>query len=371
VDDGVLVPSIRGQAIDRGLEDDRVYHYGVFTIYKTPGEPARVSRGVVVSAMPSAPISSIIEPTLSRHDDGPIRVSWNPPARGKVVVIRSARPLPHVPGDRLTRKEVDALDGVWLTRSADDHALDRRPLETGVCHYTAMIAWANQYVVGRSAAYSHVRDPSDLRAVRSGKAGKVLLRWRWSPRGGKARVVSKALGFPTSWDDPQAISATVDELEFSRLGYFPLLLPPDQPGPWHVAVYTVLTVEGREIVSPGLDPSSRTIVPGPHSDVCVSYSLKAPSLFMKTWTVQFRTEPPGATIPPTVLVAHPRTVPLSAEDGETVAIFPAARDGEQFSVRTNLDSGSHRMRIFTDPHTSPENQPPIRLRHPEAEGTRV
>ncbi len=369
--DGVLVPSMRGQALDRGLDDDRVYHYGAFSIYQSPGEPVRVSRGVAVSAMPSAPISAIVEPSLTRQDDGPIRVSWSPPQRGKVVVIRSLRALPHAPGDRLARKDVDAVEGVWLTRTADDHAIDRRPLETGVCHYTAMISWANQYVVGRSAAYSHVCDPSDLRAVRSGKAGKVLLRWRWSPRGGKARIVYRQGSFPVQWDDPQALSSTVDELEFSRLGYYPLMLPPDQPGPWHVAVYTVVTVEGREIVSPGLDPSSRTIVPGPLSDVSVSYTLRPPSLFLRTWTVQFRTEPPGATIPPTVLVAHPRTVPLSADDGETVAVFPAASDGEQFSIRTNLDTGTHRMRIFTDPHATLENMPPIRLRHPEAEGTRV
>ena len=371
MDDGDVIPSLRGQAIDRNLEDDRVYHYGVFAIYRANDTRLVGSRGAFVSGMPTAPIATIVEPSLSRHEHGPVRVSWTIPARGKVVVFRSSRPIPHPPGDHITRKVADALDGIWLTRSADDHALDRRPPDLGICHYTAMISWAGQFTVGRSAAFSNVPDPSDLRAVRSGKGGKVLLRWRWSPRGGKVRVLYRAGAFPSGPDDPLAHSVMVEEGEFSRLGYFPLVLPPHEEGPWHVSVITVAGVDGQEIVSPGLDPSSRTVVPGPHAEVFVSYSVRAPGLFGKTWTVQFRTEPSGSVIPPTVLVAHPRTVPLSADDGETVAAFPASHDGEQFTIRTKADLSAHRLRIFTDPHSAPDGQTPIRLRHPEAEGTRV
>ena len=370
-EDGARVGSLKGQAIDRDLDDDRVYHYGVFAAYKTSDGRLIASRGAFVSAMPTAPIATIVEASLSRRGDGPVRVGWAPPDRGKVHILRTPRPLPHAAGDRIARKEAEALEGNWLPRTADDHALDRRPPDLGVCHYTPMIAWAGHYTIGRGVAFSHVADPSDLRAVRSGKAGKVLLRWRWSPRGGKARVLYRAGAFPAGPADPRAEAVTVEEVEFSRLGYYPLVLPPHDDGAWHVAVYTVASVEGHEIVSPGLEPSSRTIVPGPHAEVVVSYDLRPPGLFGKTWTVEFRTDPSGSAIPPTVLVAHPRTVPLSADDGETVAALPASRDGDQASVIVKADLNTHRLRIFPDPRAEPDGQPPIRLRHPEAEGTRV
>jgi hypothetical protein len=68
-------------------------------------------------------------------------------------------------------------------------------------------------------------------------------------------------------------------------------------------------------------------------EVTVSYNLRRPRFPGRAWTVTFRTEPAGAAIPPTALVAHPRTVPLSVHDGQVVAQFPAARDGASFGVR--------------------------------------
>ena len=90
----------------------------------------------------------------------------------------------------------------------------------------------------------------------------------------------------------------------------------------------------------------------------------------RPWTLVFRTDPPGSSIPPTALVVtHPRAVPFSADDGTVVERFPATR-----TMRTAFDPRRTRPRppprpaIFTDPHASPDTMPPIRLRHPETEG---
>jgi hypothetical protein len=85
----------------------------------------------------------------------------------------------------------------------------------------------------------------------------------------------------------------------------------------------------------------------------------------------FRTEPAGAAIPPTALVAHPRTVPLSIDDGSIVAAFPAARDGASFPIDSGIDLAKQRARVFADPRSDPGGLTPIRLRHPEAGVTRV
>ena len=75
--------------------------------------------------------------------------------------------------------------------------------------------------------------------------------------------------------------------------------------------------------------------------------------------------------PRTALVAHPRTLPLSIDDGAIVAEFPAARDGATFPISSGIDLAKQRARVFADSRTGAADLPPIRLRHPEAGGTRV
>ena len=96
-----------------------------------------------------------------------------------------------------------------------------------------------------------------------------------------------------------------------------------------------------------------------------------PKALVYARALTFQTEPAGAIIPPTALVTHPRTVPLSLDDGEIVAAFPAARDGATFAIDAAIDLTRQRARVFSDPRAHPEEMPPIRLRHPEVGVTRV
>jgi hypothetical protein len=369
--DGEVLDALPTGLVDRGLLDDRAYHYLVLALYQRPGGDERLSRGMAVIAVPHAPVEAPASPTLTPGLDGQVRVSWKPPSRGSIKVIRTARPLPLDAGDRLPAAASAAWGGDWLEPSGLDHADDPSPPPIGVCYYTPILEWAGEMTIGFPAKYSCVADPTNLRAVRAGNGGRVHLRWRWSPQGTESLVVAKAGSHPTFADDPEAITARVSDDEYSRLGYYAMTLPTGVPGPWHLAVFSVATVQGERVVSPGLDPSSRTVVPGPNPEVTVSYTLRRPGFPGRTWSLTFRTDPVGSTIPPTALVAHPRTVPLSADDGEIVVRFPAATDGETFTIPSTVDLTRQRARIFADPHADPDGLPPIRLRHPEGGATRV
>ncbi|HEX8201559.1 MAG TPA: hypothetical protein VF590_13825, partial [Isosphaeraceae bacterium] len=370
-DDGRRLAVLRDGARDEGLHDGRVYHYGIFAVYRTAEGTRHAARGVFVAAMPHTPVSGVEDLRLTHEPDGRVLLRWTVPARGQVKILRTPRPLAQGPGARLSAAEAEALEGHWLEAAGPDAADDPRPPGFGSCYYTPLTAWAGTLTVGAGTPYSRVPDPSDLRAVRVGSAGRVHLRWRWSPQGTQALVVCKAGAFASGPDDPEARLQEVTEAEYSRQGVASLTLPPDPRGAWHVRVYSLATLAGARVVSPGLEPSARTVVPGPQPEVAVAYRLRRARFLGRPWSVTFRTEPPGSEIPPMVLVAHPRTVPLSVYDGEVVDRFPAARDGATFPVRAGLNLREHRVRVFPDPGAEPDGRPPIRLRHPEAEGTRV
>ena len=51
------VEALPDGACDRGLADDRVYHYGIYAVYRTPDGSTRFARGVTVAAMPHPPVA--------------------------------------------------------------------------------------------------------------------------------------------------------------------------------------------------------------------------------------------------------------------------------------------------------------------------
>ena len=374
--DGDLLEAMPDGLVDRGLQNDRTYHYAVFAVYRNPDAPKgpggeRLSRGVRLALVPRPPAEAIAAPSLLPMLDGRVAISWQVPPRGDVRILRTTKPPSPAPGDRVPADSLDAWGGDWIEATAAGRGEDPSPPAVGLCFYTPVVVLAGEATVGFSARYSCVAYPSDLRAVRAGgvgSGGRVHLRWRWSPQGVESRVVACWSRPPDGADDPSGVSFRVFDDEYSRLGYFAITLPTSTPTPsgaWHLAVFAVAVVGGEEVVSPGLDPSARTALPGPNPEVTVAYTWKRPGFARRNWSLTFHTEPTGSSIPPTALVTHPRTVPLSADDGWIVARFPASVDGATFPVPAKLDLNQGRSRIFADPTADPEGQPPIRFRHPD------
>lgn len=367
--DGERVDALADQAHDRGLEPDRVYHYGVFVVYRTPDGRAVASRGVFISAQAHTQVSPLAAPVLETEADDRVSLRWVEPPRGIVKIMRTFEPFPHPVGARLTPLDLDSLVGEWLDLSTSNPTRDSPPL-VPICYYTPLNSWGGTATVGHSTAHARVADPTDLRASSAGN-GRVNLRWSWSPRAHRALVVFRSGSPPTDAVDPLAKREIVVESDYARLGRHTITLPPDGPGPWHVVVYGLSGVEDQQITSPGLEPSARTIVPGSHPVVTVSYSIKRRLLGLGGHQVTFHTEPPGQSVPPTVLVANSRTLPLSADDGAVVAALPATRDGARFFLPRVMKLSGQRARVFADPRSEPEANGPIRIEHPGAEETRV
>lgn len=125
--DGDRVEAQLDQAHDRGLETDRVYHYAIFAVYRTPDGRATASLGVYLTAQPQTPVHAASAPTVTAEPDGRLLLRWVEPARGMVKILRTAGPPPHPPGTRLSPAQVAALAGDWVEVDAPDHAFDIPP----------------------------------------------------------------------------------------------------------------------------------------------------------------------------------------------------------------------------------------------------
>jgi hypothetical protein len=278
--------------------------------------------------------------------------------------------------------------------------VDADPPSASYCYYTPLLAMGGTLTVGHGAALSRLPDPTDLRATRLGGTGddrstgaRIQLRWRWPREATATRIVARQGSPPLGPADPAAIVASVTRDEYDRAGSWVInlprasllesseieleprpadsaYLPPDR---WHVRVYSVAVADGvgASVVSAGLEPTATVAVPGPHPEVTISYGLKKSWLPGRRWSIELRTEPPGSMIPPLVLVANARAIPLSADDGAIIARFPAAKDGASLPIPPSASLWSGGVRAFTDPAADPGSSPPVRIRHPESGPTRA
>lgn len=367
--DGDKVEALHDSAHDRDLEEGRVYHYGVFAIYKPANKlGTRISRGAFVSALPRSPAEPIEDARLEPASGVGVRIVWKSPKQGIGAVLRTSKPTGKLIGERLDAAEVEAAGGHWLSLSSSTEAIDPNPPNSPAIYYTLATAWEGGFTVGRTLLFSSVPDFGELRAERVDATGRVRARWKWKPPASRARLLAKAGAPPDGPEDQAALAFTVLEDEYAARGRYFLQLPADESGPWHLAVFGAALADGREVYSPGHDPTARTVIPGPNPEVAVGYVINRPILPGSPWSVTFHTEPPGASIPPGALVAHPRVVPLSLDEGEIIARFPPTKDGETHRFKPPKNFGRLRARVYLDPAGSTT---PVRLRHPETGATRV
>jgi hypothetical protein len=397
--DGDRVGASLDQALDIDLQNDQVYHYGIYAIYRQADGRRFPSPGVLVAAIPRSPVAPLNPPRLMLTPGGQVRLDWIEPQRGAVRILRTPRPLPYSPGTQLTLAEAEQVGGDWISILGPDRAEDSAPPGGGLCVYTPLLATGGNLIVGSGASLSRVADPSDLRATRVGGSGnevprgpRIQFRWRWPREATLTRLVIRQGKPPSGPDDPEAIVVDVTCEEYDRMGAWAVSLPRpelDEPsdfelepaggaeaarlpaGRWHATAYSVVAVEGGSLLSPGLDPTATIAIPGPDPEVTLSYALKRPWMPGRRWSLSVHTEPAGAAVPPLVLVANPRAIPLSADDGEVVARWPASKDGATHLIRTELDLSRSGVRAFLDPTADPGSLPPIRIRHPESGLTRA
>lgn len=368
-EDGAVIAGAIDHAVDTAVEEGRIYQYAVFALFRGADERLHASRGIRVSALPHPRGEDVGALRITRDRAG-LRLSWRGGTRGDVSIVRTARPVPFAPGTNLTRAESRAIDGRWLSPNGSDDVRDPDPPISGICYYTPVTGWGESMTIGTPTVYTCVADPVDLRARRL-EGGRYHLRWRWMHQGGTCLIVARPGSFPAGPEAPGAVRVVVTEAEYGEHGYATLTVPEGTTGSWHAVVYGALPVEGSTVYSPGIEPSARTVLPGPTREVTVAYTLRPPRLPGRPWAITFRTEPPGQPVPATTLVGHTRTIPLSAEDGEVLKELPSSHDGETLRIRTKRNLGRYRMRVFLDPRNDLKSYGPIRLRHPEAGGTRV
>jgi hypothetical protein len=371
-DDGELIECQREEANDRNVDTDQLYYYAVFARYRMGDGALVAARGASVATIPSAHVIEPPELRMKALDLGRVQLAWNPPSTGEVRIARSRVPVPVEAGGRVSADQAAKWDVEWIRAQGMGTAEDSsRPSSGQPAHYTPVLFWSGHALVGAGIRHLSLPDPSELRVGRQGADGVIGLRWRWPPGVHVCLVAARMGREPSDPTDPQILRQIVTDRDYAESGGCEMRLPLPGTAAWQIRVFTVAKIDGTMFYSPGADPTARAVVEAGSSALVVSYRLRKPRLPWQTWAVEFKTDPPASVIPPTILVGHERTVPLSMDEGKVVASIPRARDGDQVAFRPGYRLNGDRLRLFLDPSIDPEGLAHVRFRHPGYESPRV
>lgn len=349
VKDGEVVEARRDGAVDRGLENGRVYHYAIYALFRGPAGRLVPSRGVGLTAVPGDVVEPVMDLRAVSRADGVVELTWKEAAAGRVRIACGELPMVWVAGERRTVSELEAVEGRWIDPVEPGRAYDTaRNGESGVRYYTPVSFGEGLAVVGAVVEHAHLMDPAGLRVMRDWRnPGRLVVGLGLGADGASGyRIAACADRWPEGPDDPKAVCVSVERRELEERGVVTIDLPAEQAGrAWHVVAYAAIWRGGSLWTSDGQTARVR-VEPLRSGRVVVWYRLVG-SVGGKRWSIRLRTEPPGSAIGPTVLVAAPRLLPLRPTEGQTVARFPAGRDGARYEFEA-AGLASRKIRLFAE-----------------------
>ncbi|GAA2786079.1 hypothetical protein [Saccharopolyspora taberi] len=203
--------------LDGGLRNDVTYTYRLRARFRDGSGGILPSAGRTVSLTPGPPPPPVgTVHVTTRPGFGfayrYVRLGWEPPEQGRIVVLKTWQPPPVRSGDTLFADDL-RLRGTVLDADA---ALGHSLTESGACYFTPVLVRHELGYVGDVRRYAAVEEVGDLTA--EARRGAVRLQWSW-PEGCTAVLV----GYDRSGEpaDPTVAAHrfTVEREEYERLGY--------------------------------------------------------------------------------------------------------------------------------------------------------
>jgi hypothetical protein len=297
----------KSRLMDRAVQNDQRYYYGIYCQYQDYEQRIISSSGVVKDGIPEAPPTAITELDI-QSERGPhgyeVRLNWTSPTKGQVKVLKAAHSSSLKPHDRIPSNELKK-HGTVLQGQAN--TLTDRLDKPGIVYYTPVVIFQNHAYIGKIHRHVCVEDVTNLEVENLGNV--LRLQWTWPGNCQEALVCFDSAQWPTP-NQATANVLKVTRSEYEYRGYYDIRGATNTE--YYIVVAAVIQQGNEKITANGARRRIRLA-----SKVVLSYEIKqARGLFgPKQCMLHLSVRSPGE-IPTLLLVNKQGNLPIMKTEGE-------------------------------------------------------
>ncbi len=297
----------KSRLVDRTVQNDQRYYYGIYCLYQDYDQRLVSSSGVIKEATPETPPAIITELHIqSMH--GPrgydVRLNWTVPVKGQVMVLKTTRPSELKTYSSISKDELKRY-GELLQGQAN--ALTDRLNGTGIVYYTPVVIFQNNAYIGVMHRYVCVEDVTDLEFENLGNA--LRLQWTWPGNCQEALVCFGYAPWPTP-NQATTNATRITRTEYEYHGHYDI--HGETNTDYYIVVAAIIKHGNEEIVANGARLQARLA-----SKVVLTYEIKQPrGLFgPKQYMLHLSVRSPGQ-LPTLLLINKQGHLPIMKTEGD-------------------------------------------------------
>ena len=335
--------------IDTNLENGRVCHYFVQSVFKgIDGQPV-LSPGKTFSAKPQVPPSAVVDLRAKRGQDNATLLTWTPPSRGELLLFDLSTAA------SLTIKPVEYTTIVDLKRRLGEPLTIANPVEghttwqsssNGIRHITPVTFHDGIAVFGRRIRLTNISDITKLQMQMSGT--NLYLTWEWPKDLDKVLILYRHDQFPQGINDPAAARRVFSRQEYDFQQGF--LLREASTLSFYFSIHAMIADGEKTSCSPGVKLQTAKTV--------IRYDLVIRQRFYffgkPVAKIMLVIESGESRFPDLVVQCNRGCPPLTREHGVPMMTIPA-RQGTAMSVpldMTNIGENMYMKIFLKDPRES-------------------
>lgn len=349
-----------GQAVDTDVENGRRHFYTVFSQFRAHDGDLVTTAGVGIQVVPQKPPDPIRE--LSIVSEGSalerrVRIRWEPPAIGDVLIVRSDAPFDRNSGDVMPR---DALKGLGELLVSEAGSASDQIKDAVFRYYLPVVVFQNAAYLGQEHRFVSVDEATGLRYENLGHV--IRLQWDW-PKGCNEVVLAHSCeGWPVV-GAAGTTSESITRAQYDLRGCFDIDCRAQAD--YYVAIYTVYGHSSERVISAGACRKKIAI----RSRMEVTYAIKR-SFLSSVLKLELTVTGEG-TLPEIVLVRKQGSLPMSKTDGELAFRMPPATaksKGESIKLPPEIRGNQYFGRLFLQDDGGYDF---VTIRNPEKERLRL
>ncbi len=289
---------------DRNVQNGLTYYYAIHSQFKDVEGSLVTSPGVSLRATPEAPPSAVSQLDLTetmRGTQRQVHLSWQPPEKGQVVILKSAQSLQgrervipearlHELGQRLESGS-NAVTDLWE--------------QAGMAFYTPVVLFQRMAYLGASQYYACVENVSNLRYQNLGSS--LRLQWSWPANCQEVCIYYSLKNWPQP-GDPATVTRQLSRAEYEHRGYYDIRDTVNQD--YYIVVAAVSQRGNERVMAQGVRLLARLV-----SKAVLTYEIKSPGMLQKKRRLHLIVEP-ACPLPVMLLVTQQGRLPFRRTDGK-------------------------------------------------------